>query len=107
MRLQFDQEFQQNKIKQLNKKFQVEMLYTKQHDGKTFAAEQKICELKKRISKLNSIQSKSKQITPTMLIKKLTDNMNKTESAKYGYSPNYIESKSLSSKKFRIVFNFE
>ena len=33
--------------------------------------------------------------------------MNKTESAKYGYLPNYIESKSLSSKKFRIVFNFK
>ena len=33
--------------------------------------------------------------------------MNKTESAKYGYSPEYIEKKSLSSEKFRIVFNFE
>ena len=33
--------------------------------------------------------------------------MNKTENAKCGYSPNYIESKSLSSEKFRIVFNFE
>ena len=33
--------------------------------------------------------------------------MNKTESAKYGYSPEYIEKKSLLSEKFRIAFNFE
>ena len=42
-----------------------------------------------------------------MLIKKSADNMNKTESAKYGYSPDFIENKSLSSKKFPILFNFE
>ena len=82
MRLQVDQEFQQNEIKHLNKKFQVEIFSTKVRSGKAFAAEQKIIESKKRISKLNSIQSKSKQITPQMLIKKSIDNMNKTESAK-------------------------
>ena len=37
-----------------------------------------------------------------MLIKKLTDNVNQTESEKYGYNPNYIEKKSLLNEKFRI-----
>ena len=42
MRLQTDKEFNQNKIKQLNKKFDVEMYHTELHVGKAFAAEQKI-----------------------------------------------------------------
>ena len=61
MRLQVNQEFQQNEIKQLNKKLQVEMFSTKVRGGKAFTSEQNIGELKKRISNLNSIQSKSKQ----------------------------------------------
>ena len=75
------------------------MFPTKIHDGKAFGAEQKICELKKRIWKLQRIKSKLKVITPTMPIKKSTDNMHQTESEKYGYAPNYIERKSLFSKK--------
>ena len=107
MRLQVDQEFQQNEIKQLNKKYLVKMFSTEVSGRKAFAAEQKIRELNKRISKLNLMKNKSKQIMPIMLIKKLTDNMNKTESAKYGYSSDYIEEQSLSSKRFRISFNFD
>ena len=47
MRLQTDLEFNQNKIKQLNKKFDVDMFHTKVWRGKAFAAEQKIREFKK------------------------------------------------------------
>ena len=47
MRLQTDLEFNQNKIKELNKKFDVDMFHTRLHGGKAFAAEQKIRELKK------------------------------------------------------------
>ena len=47
MRLQTDLEFNQNKIKALNKKFDVEMFCTKIRGGKAFAAEQKIREFKK------------------------------------------------------------
>ena len=54
-----------NDIKELNKKFNVEMFSTKRKDGKAFAAEQKILELKKRMLKLNL--RKSKGITPTNL----------------------------------------
>ena len=47
MHLQTDLEFNQNKIKELNKRFDVDMLHTRLRGGKTFAAEQKIRELKK------------------------------------------------------------
>ena len=47
MKLQTDQEFQQNEIKKLNKKYDVEMFSTRRRGGKAFAAEQKIRELKK------------------------------------------------------------
>ena len=47
MCLQTDLEFNQNKIKELNKKFDVDMFHTRLRGGKAFAAEQKIRELKK------------------------------------------------------------
>ena len=84
------------------KMFLVDMFSTKIRGGKAFDAERKIHKLKKRISKLKEIKNKSKPITPIMLIKKLTDNVNQTESEKYGYNPNYIEQKSLLNEKFRI-----
>ena len=46
MCLQTNLEFNQNKIKQLNKIFDVDKFHTKVQEGKTFA-EQKIRELKK------------------------------------------------------------
>ena len=51
MRLQVDQEFQQNEIKQPYKKFSVEMFLTKVRGGKAPAADQKFRGLKKRMSK--------------------------------------------------------
>ena len=54
MRLQGDNEFQQVKIKDLNDQNNVEIITTSVRGGKAFAAEQKIRELKSRISKLNA-----------------------------------------------------
>ena len=105
MLLQGDQEFQQNEIKKLNENISVDMTSTKIRGGKAFGTEKKIRELKKRVLKFKGIKSKSKVITPMMLIKKSTDNMNQSE--KNGSAPNYIEKKSLSDEKFRIAFNFE
>ena len=45
MRLQVDLEFQQNEIKKLNQKYNVEMFSTKIRGGKAFGTEQKIEEL--------------------------------------------------------------
>ena len=58
MRLQTDLEFQQNEIKKLNKKYNVEMFSTRLRDGKAFAAEQKIREFKKLLLKIKDIYKK-------------------------------------------------
>ena len=47
IRLQKDQEFIQNEIKNLHKKYNVQMFSTNVRSGKTYAVEQKIRELKK------------------------------------------------------------
>ena len=49
MRSQTDQEFNQNEIKDLNKKFNVEYFNSRLNEGHALAAEQKIRELKKRL----------------------------------------------------------
>ena len=103
MRLQVDNEFHQVKIKDLNDKNNVEMLTTSVRAGKAFAAEQKIRELKSRIAKLNAHKLK---ISPTKIISSSTSNINSVQSEKYGLSPDEIEKKSLSSERFRMLFNF-
>ena len=79
MKLQVDQEFQQLKIKDLNKQNNVKMFSTSPRGGKAFAAEQKIRELKTRISKLKSQKLK---ITPNKIIEISTKNMNTQPSKK-------------------------
>ena len=59
MRLQADLEFNQNKIKELNKKFDVDMFHTRLRGGKAFAAEQKIRELKKILLKSKRLEKKN------------------------------------------------
>ena len=57
-RLQTTQEFKQNKIFDLNKKFNVDMFSTAFRGGKAFAAEQKLRELKKRIFRLKAMEKR-------------------------------------------------
>ena len=78
MRLQTDLEFKQKKIFALNKKYNVDMFSTAVRDGKAFAAEQKLKELKKRLSRLLVLQrnSKTKLKSPNILIQKAVENMN-------------------------------
>ena len=71
MRLQTDQEFKQRNTEKFNKKFDVEMYITHLRGGKAFAAEQKICELKKLLLRSTRIEKfKGKHIKPNELIKK-------------------------------------
>ena len=58
MRLQTDLEFQQNEIKKLNKKHNVETFSTRVRGGKAFAAEQKIREFKKLLLKTKNLYKK-------------------------------------------------
>ena len=102
MKLQVDQEFQQIKTKDLNKQNNVEMFSTSLRGGKSFAAEQKIRELKTRITKLKSQKLK---ITPKKIIEISTANMNIQPSKKYGFSPEEVESRALTSERFRTLYN--
>ena len=88
MKLQVNNEFQQVKIKDLNVQNNVEMFTTSVRGGKAFAAEQKIRELKIRISKLNSQKLK---ISPKKIILNSAANMNNVQSEKYGLSPEESE----------------
>ena len=107
MRLQTDLEFQQNEIKNLNKKYNVEMFSTWVRGGKAFAAEQKIREFKKLLLKVKALYKKNKtKIKPNELIKKVTMNMNKTKTAKYQIEPENVEKKSLEDDNFREKFDF-
>ena len=57
--LQTNQEFRQNKIFDLNKKFNVDIMFsTAVRAGKAFAAEQKLTELKKIIFRLKFMGKK-------------------------------------------------
>ena len=102
MRLQADNEFQQVIIKDLNDENNVDLFTSSVRGGKTFAAEQKIRELKTRISKLNAQKLK---ISPTKIIQISTMNMNLMKSLKYGLSPEKIERQSLTSERFKMLFN--
>ena len=42
---------------------------------------------------------------PTAIIRQSTENMNNVKSGKYDMSPNDIEKKSLSSERFKTLFN--
>ena len=107
MRLQTDLEFQQNQIKKLNSKCNVEMFTSKTRGGKAFTAEQKIRDLKKLLlrSKNNAKRNKVR-LQPVKLIQKTTINLNRTPTQKYGLEPEQVESKSLKNKDFREVFDF-
>ena len=59
------------------------MFATKTRGGKAFAAEQKMRELKEILLKSKRIEKRlGKRLKPNELIKKATNNLNKTPSAK-------------------------
>ena len=62
---------------------------------KAFAAEQKLRELKKRLSRLLVLQknSKTKLKSPNVLIQKAVENMNSILTVKYGVEPDKVEKK--------------
>ena len=107
MRLQTDLEFQQNEIKKLNKKYNVEMFSTKVRGGKAFAAEQKIREFKKLLLKMKNLFKKyGKKLKPNEVIRKVTVNLNKTKTAKYQIEPEEVEKRALLDDAFREKYDF-
>ena len=107
LRLQTDLEFQQNETKKLNKKYNIEMYSTKVRGGKAFAAEQKIREFKKLLLKMkNLLKSSKKKIKPNEVIRKVTNNLNNTKTAKYQIEPEKVEKKALSDDVFWGKYDF-
>ena len=107
MRLQTDLEFQQNEIKKLNKKYDIEMFSTRLRGGKAFAAEQKIREFKKILLKMKNLYKRNKKkINANEIIRKATANMNKTKTTKYQIEPEEVEKKSLEDDNFREKIDF-
>ena len=108
MRLQVDLEFQQNEIKKLNQKYNVEMFSTKIRGGKAFAAEQKIREFKKILFRSKRLHKSTKisRLNAKKLIRNAVQNMNNTNSQKYELAPNTIEKKSFENKDFREIYDF-
>ena len=102
MRLQVDNKFQQVKTKDLNDLDNVDMFTTSLHGSKAFAAEQKIKELKTRITKINIQKLK---ISQAKIIKRSTFNMNLMKSGKYGLFPEEVERRSLAGERFKTIFN--
>ena len=108
MRLQTDLEFRQNEIKKLNMKYNVEMFSSRTRGGKAFAAEQKIREFKKILFKSKRLHKamKGKRLDSKKLIRKAVENMNNTNSQKYGFPPETVEKKALSDNIFREIYHF-
>ena len=107
MKLQVDLEFQQNKIKELNKKYNVDMFSTKNRGGKAYAAEEKIREFKKILFRIKKTYKRlNKRLNSAKLIKKTVQNMNNTKSIKYGLEPEIIEKRSLTDDDFRERYDF-
>ena len=107
-RLQTDQEFKQNKIFDLNKKYSVDMFSTAFRDGKAFDAKQKLRELKKRIFRLNALEKKfkGKRLRSYEIIKQSVENINSMPSAKYKQVPNEVDKNTIGSEANRERFNF-
>ena len=108
MRLHTDLKFQQNEIKKLNVKYNVEMFSSRTGGGKAFAAEQKIREFKKILFKRKRLHkaTKGKRLDSKKLIRKAIENMNKTNSQEYGLPPKTVEQKTLSDNNFREIYDF-
>ena len=84
----------------MNDENNVEMFTSSVRGGKAFAAEQKIRELKTRVSKLNAQKLK---ISPAKIVQNSTLNMNLMKSVKYGLSPEEIEKPSLAGEPFKSL----
>ena len=99
MRLQTDQEFNQNEIAEINKKYNVLHYNSKLNDGHAVGAEQKTRELKSRLRNFKRLVKKGK-LKPNEALKKTTNNMNMLPTRKYGVPPEEVEKKFPVSKEY-------
>ena len=89
----------------LNKKYNVLIFSTNIRNGKAFGAEQKIREFNNLLLKSKRLHkwTSSRCSEPKKIIQRAVDNMNKIASQKYGFSPDFVEEKTLNDEKFREI----
>ena len=102
MRLQTDQEFNQNEIKEINKKYNVLRYNNKLNDGHAVAAEQKIRELKNCLKNFKRLLKKG-ELKPNEALRKATANMNIFLTKKYGVHPRRREKNPSSLKNINWI----
>ena len=84
------------------------MFSTKIRGGKAFAAEQKIREFKKLLLKSKSLHksASSRRLEPKKIIQRAVNKMNKIASQKHGFSPGFVEEKTLNDEKLCEIYDF-
>lgn len=102
IRIQTDMEFEQNEIKKLNKKCNIEMFSSKLNDGHAFAAEQKVRSVKELLSRGRDL---GKRKNLYKLITDVTTNLNNTKTSKYSSVPNKVEELTLSDEHLNSLYN--
>ena len=103
MRLHTDQEFNQNKISEINKQYNILHNNSKLNDEHAIGTEQKVCELKSRLRNFKRLIKKSK-LKPNKALKKATNNMNMLPTRDYGKPLEEVEKKSLESEEYKLDF---
>ena len=103
MRLHTDQEFNQNKISEINKQYNILHNNSKLNDEHTIGTEQKVCELKSRLRNFKRLIKKSK-LKPNKALKKATNNINMLPTRNYGVPLEKVEKKSLESEEYKLDF---
>ena len=106
MYLQTDQEFNQNEIKELAKKYNVVHFNSKLNDGHAVSAEQKIRELKNCLKGFKRALNTGK-LKPNEALRKATKNMNIFPTKKNGVPPEEVEKKSLESEEYKLDYDFK
>ena len=104
MCLQTNQEFNQNKIKEITKTYYVVYFNSRLNEGHAVGAEQKIRKLKNRLKNFKRMLSSGK-IKSNEALKKATKNMNIFPTRKYGVPPEEVEKKSLASEEHRLDYD--
>ena len=106
IRPQIDHEFNQNKIKEISKKYNAVHFNSRLSDGHAVGPEQKIRELKNRLKNFKRVL-KSGTLKPNEALKKATKNMNIFTIRKYDVPPEEVEEKSLELEEFKLDYDFK
>ena len=101
--IQTDMEFHRNDIKLLNAQYNVEMYSSKMNSGHAFAAEQKIRELKKILTKQSRALTGRRNLHKNL--KDAITQMNLTTNAKYNVKPGKVQKKTIENNSLTKVYN--